>query len=136
MRGLLLKLLLPKKVRRVVWNALVYSDMKYRKQDNVDRACETSNVMQYMKCMLPKHYNVYTQDQVDKIVKCTIEETLAKTEERIDEAFACGVKVGTNSERVIGIAIPMFVGEDEATTDTKSKDVKQPTDGATEDTKE
>lgn len=69
----ILSMLLNKKERIIIWNALWFSNHTYRRRGNINGAVAVSQVMQRVEYILGVTSQRYTKEEVDKIVKQVIE---------------------------------------------------------------
>lgn len=69
----ILSMLLNKRERIIIWNALWFSNHTYRRRGNINGAVAVSQVMQRVEYILGVTSQRYTKEEVDKIVEQVIE---------------------------------------------------------------
>lgn len=69
----ILSMLLNKRERIIIWNALRFSNHTYRRRGNINGAVAVSQVMQRVEYILGVTSQRYTKEEVDKIVEQVIE---------------------------------------------------------------
>ena len=69
----ILRMLLNKRERIIIWNALWFSNHTYRRRGNINGAVAVSQVMQRVEYILGVTSQRYTKEDVDKIVNKVIE---------------------------------------------------------------
>lgn len=70
----ILSMLLNKRERIIIWNALWFSNHTYRRRGNINGAVAVSQVMQRMEYILGVTSQRYTKEEVDKIVEYAIDD--------------------------------------------------------------
>lgn len=84
-------LLLSKKQRDVIWQAMIFSEYTYRRRGNVDAAAVVQTVINETKSTFGVVKDKYTQEEVDFIVANVIRDTKNESEKHIRAAFNKGV---------------------------------------------
>lgn len=69
----ILSMLLNKRERIIIWNALWFSNHTYRRRGDINGAVAVSQVMQRVEYILGVTSQLYTKEEVDKIVEQVIE---------------------------------------------------------------
>lgn len=90
LKNICLRVALNREQRLVIWNALQYSDYKYRQNSNIDRAVVTSTVIAQTEKCFGVSGKKYTKEEVNAMlneVACRIKED-RKVE--LDEAYQAG----------------------------------------------
>lgn len=90
LKNICLRVALNREQRLVIWNALQYSDYKYRQNGNIDRAVVTSTVIAQTEKRFGVSSKKYTKEEVNAMlneVACRIKED-RQTE--LDEAYQAG----------------------------------------------
>ena len=77
----LFKKFVNKRQRSIIFDALQYSQYRYKIRGNIDAAVNVGVVIDELKNVLVDNINqkIYTQDEVDKISENLVKETVAKT---------------------------------------------------------
>lgn len=91
MKKFLLKLLLNKKQREIIWQAMIFSEYTYRRRGNVDSAAVVQTVINETQSAFGVVKDTYSKEEVDYIVAQVIEDTRVKSEKQIKDAFRSGV---------------------------------------------
>lgn len=78
----ILKMLLSKQERIIIWNALWYSNHTYRRRGNINGAVAVSQVMNKVGYILGAVPQKYTKAEVDKIVDGVIDAIVKEVAER------------------------------------------------------
>lgn len=89
MKKFLLKLLLNKRQREIIWQAMIFSEYTYRRRGNVDDAAVVQTVINEIQSAFVK--DTYSKKEVDYIVAQVIKDTRAEYEKQIKDAFRNGV---------------------------------------------
>lgn len=87
MKKFLLKLLLNKKQREIIWQAMIFSEYTYRKRGNVDGAAVVQTVINETQSAFGVIKNTYSKEEVDYIVAQVIKDTRKESEKQIKDAF-------------------------------------------------
>lgn len=91
MKKFLLKLLLNKKQREIIWQAMIFSEYTYRRRGNVDGAAVVQTVINETQSAFGVVKDTYSKEEVDYIVAQVIKDTRAESEKQIKDAFRSGV---------------------------------------------
>lgn len=91
MKKFLMSLLLSKKQRMVIWQAMIFSEYTYRRRGNVDAAAVVQTVINETKSTIGVVKDKYTQEEVDFIVANVIRDTKNESEKHIRAAYNKGV---------------------------------------------
>lgn len=91
MKKFLLKLLLNKKQREIIWQAMIFSEYTYRRRGNVDGAAVVQTVINETQSAFGVVKNTYSKEEVDYIVAQVIKDTRIESEKQIKDAFRSGV---------------------------------------------
>lgn len=91
MKKFLLKLLLNKKQREIIWQAMIFSEYTYRKRGNIDGAAVVQTVINETQTAFDVVKSNYSKEEVDYIVAQVIKDTRAESEKTIKDAFRSGV---------------------------------------------
>lgn len=91
MKKFLLKLLLNKKQREIIWQAMIFSEYTYRRRGNVDGAAVVQTVINETQTAFDVVKSNYSKEEVDYIVAKIIKDTKAESEKTIKEAYKKGV---------------------------------------------
>lgn len=91
MKKFLLKLLLNKKQREIIWQAMIFSEYTYRRRGNVDGAAVVQTVINETQSAFDVVKSNYTKEEVDYIVAQVIKDTKAESEKTIKDAYKKGV---------------------------------------------
>lgn len=91
MKKFLLKLLLNKKQREIIWQAMIFSEYTYRRRGNVDGAAVVQTVINETQSAFGVVKDTYSKEEVDYIVSKVIKDTRAESEKQIKDAFRSGV---------------------------------------------
>lgn len=92
MKKFLIKLLFNKRQRMIMWHALVYSAYKYRKHGNIDAAVKVQIVMDEVQNKLGIVPNIFTKDEVDKIVNGIMNDAKKMEQNAYKEGVKQGIK--------------------------------------------
>lgn len=88
----------PKQVD-VIWQALIYSEYKYRQHNDVDGAVKVQKVIEEVKHIFGCVKKSYTEEDVKAIVKNVLKEAHDEAEKLTAQAFKNGVKLGRNIDK-------------------------------------
>lgn len=91
MKKFLLKLLLNKKQREIIWQAMIFSEYTYRRRGNVDGAAVVQTVINETQSAFDVVKSNYSKEEVDYIVAQVIKDTKAESEKTIKDAYKKGV---------------------------------------------
>lgn len=91
MKKFLLKLLLNKKQREIIWQAMIFSEYTYRRRGNVDGAAVVQTVINETQSAFGVVKDTYSKEEVDYIVAQVIKDTRAESEKTIKDAYKKGV---------------------------------------------
>lgn len=91
MKKFLLKLLLNKKQREIIWQAMIFSEYTYRRRGNVDGAAVVQTVINETQTAFDVVKSNYSKEEVDYIVAQVIKDTRAESEKTIKDAYKKGV---------------------------------------------
>ena len=91
MKKFLLKLLLNKKQREIIWQAMIFSEYTYRRRGNVDGAAVVQTVINETQSAFDVAKSNYSKEEVDYIVAQVIKNTKAESEKTIKDAYKKGV---------------------------------------------
>lgn len=91
MKKFLLKLLLNKKQREIIWQAMIFSEYTYRRRGNVDGAAVVQTVINETQTAFDVVKSNYSKEEVDYIVAQVIKDTRAEYEKTIKDAYKKGV---------------------------------------------
>lgn len=91
MKKFLLKLLLNKKQREIIWQAMIFSEYTYRRRGNVDGAAVVQTVINETQTAFDVVKLNYSKEEVDYIVAQVIKDTRAESEKTIKDAYKKGV---------------------------------------------
>lgn len=91
MKKFLLKLLLNKKQREIIWQAMIFSEYTYRRRGNVDGAAVVQTVINETQTTFDVVKSNYSKEEVDYIVAQVIKDTRAESEKTIKDAYKKGV---------------------------------------------
>lgn len=91
MKKFLLKLLLNKKQREIIWQAMIFSEYTYRRRGNVDGAAVVQTVINETQSAFDVVKSNYTKEEVDYIVAQVIKDTKSESEKTIKDAYKKGV---------------------------------------------
>ena len=91
MKKFLLKLLLNKKQREIIWQAMIFSEYTYRRRGNVDGAAVVQTVINETQSAFDIVKSNYSKEEVDYIVAQVIKDTKAESEKTIKDAYKKGV---------------------------------------------
>ena len=91
MKKFLLKLLLNKKQREIIWQAMIFSEYTYRRRGNVDGAAVVQTVINETQSAFGVVKDTYSKEEVDYIVAQVIKDTKAESEKTIKDAYKKGV---------------------------------------------
>lgn len=106
-KNLLVKILLNKRQREVIYKALVFSAYKYRKHGNVDKAVSVQTVINEVSGKLGIVPETFTKDEVDNIVN----NIFSNCHKQNQNAFFAGIQEGKKrafkefSENKSGLAV-------------------------------
>ena len=89
-----LRIALNRKQRVVLWNALLFSDYKYRCRGMVDRAVVTSTVLSQVEKLFGVNKKKFNMDEVNAIIDDFYKEIKNKQEKKLEEAYQDGVQEG------------------------------------------
>lgn len=89
-KNLLVKMLFNKRQRQIIYNALVFSAYKYRKNGNVDKAVEVQIVLNEVSDKLGIVPETFTREDVDNIVNNIIN----KAQRDKENAYLAGIYEG------------------------------------------
>jgi N-methylhydantoinase B/oxoprolinase/acetone carboxylase alpha subunit len=91
MKKFLLKLLLNKKQREIIWQAIIFSEYTYRRRGNVDCAAVVQTVINEIQSLFGFTKKNYSKEEVDYIVANISNNAREYFEKRIKDAFRSGV---------------------------------------------
>ena len=86
-----MKLLLNKKQREIIWQAMIFSEYTYRRRGNVDGAAVVQTVINETQTAFDVVKSNYSKEEVDYIVAQVIKDTRAESEKNIKDAYKKGV---------------------------------------------
>ena len=86
-----MKLLLNKKQREIIWQAMIFSEYTYRRRGNVDGAAVVQTVINETQTVFDVVKSNYSKEEVDYIVAQVIKDTKAESEKTIKDAYKKGV---------------------------------------------
>jgi hypothetical protein len=87
----LLKLLLNKKQREIIWQAMIFSEYTYRRRGNVDGAAVVQTVINETQSTFGVVKDSYSKEEVDYIVSKAIKDVRVESEKTIKDAYKKGV---------------------------------------------
>lgn len=90
LKNICLRVALNKEQRLVIWNALQYSDYKYRKHGNVDRAVVTSMVIAQTEKRFGVNKKNFTKEEVNAILNEFTRRVKAERNEELQNAYQAG----------------------------------------------
>jgi hypothetical protein len=91
MKKFLLKLLLNKKQREIIWQAMIFSEYTYRRRGNIDGAAVVQTVINETQTAFDVVKSNYSKEEVDYIVAQVIKDTRVESEKNIKDAYKKGV---------------------------------------------
>ena len=92
MKKFLLNLLLSKKQREIIWQAIIFSEYTYRRRGNIDAAAVVQTVINETQSTFNVVKDNYTKEEVDYIISQVIKDTKAESEKNIKDAYQKGVE--------------------------------------------
>ena len=94
-----------KRQRRVIWQALLYSEYRYKRRGNTDGAAYVRTVINEIIKTAGTKQRTYLESEVDAIVNKAVEETVKEGNKRIENAYKEGKAAGKKRayEEVKGI---------------------------------
>jgi hypothetical protein len=90
LKNICLRVALNKEQRLVIWNALQYSDHKYRAHGNVDRAVVTSMVIAQTEKWFGVNEKNFTKEEVNAILDEFARRVKAERKEELHDAYQAG----------------------------------------------
>ena len=105
MKKFLLKLLLNKKQREIIWQAMIFSEYTYRRRGNVDGAAVVQTVINETQSAFDVVKSNYSKEEVDYIVAQVIKDTKAESEKTIKDAYKKGVDDTMAKIAAVGIVV-------------------------------
>lgn len=105
MKKFLLKLLLNKKQREIIWQAMIFSEYTYRRRGNVDGAAVVQTVINETQTAFDVVKSNYSKEEVDYIVAQVIKDTRAESEKTIKDAYKKGVDDTMAKIAAVGIVV-------------------------------
>ena len=85
-----LRIALNKEQRLVIWNALQYSDYKYRQNGNIDRAVVTSTIIAQTEKRFGISGKKYTKEEVNAMLNEVARRIKEDRQTELDEAYQAG----------------------------------------------
>ena len=83
-----------KRQRRVIWQALLYSEYRYKRRGNTDGAAYVRTVINEIIKTAGTKQRTYLESEVDAMVNKAIEETVKEGNKRIENAYKEGKVAG------------------------------------------
>lgn len=90
LKNICLRIALNREQRLVIWNALQYSDYKYRQNGNIDRAVVTSTVIAQTEKQFGVSGKKYTKEEVDAMLNEVAHRIQEERKAELDEAYQIG----------------------------------------------
>lgn len=90
LKNICLRVALNKEQRLVIWNALQYSDYKYRQNGNIDRAVVTSTVIAQTEKRFGVSGKKYTKEEVNAMLNEVARRIKEDRQTELDEAYQAG----------------------------------------------
>ena len=89
-KNICLRIALTKEQRVVIWNALAYSDHKYRERGNVDRAVVTTDVMTKVEKAFGVTGKKFTKEEVTAMLEDFARKAKEQRKEELQDAYQSG----------------------------------------------
>ena len=93
-KTLALRIALNREQRLVIWNALQYSDRKYRRRNDIDRALGTSAVIKQLNKAFGIKSRNYTSEEVDLLLHAYADREKEEIKKSITKAYEKGIREG------------------------------------------
>lgn len=93
-KTLALRIALNREQRLVIWNALQYSDRKYRRKNNIDLALGTSMVIKQLKKAFGIKARKYTSEEVELLLRAYAEREKDDVKKEIAKIYDKGIREG------------------------------------------
>lgn len=87
LKRFLISICLNKTQRRIIWQAIVFSEYTYRCRGNVDEATTVKTVMNDTEELFDVVKRTYTKEEVDMIVEKAVRDSLSEAEARVKVAY-------------------------------------------------
>lgn len=89
-KNICLRIALTKEQRVVIWNALAYSDHKYREHGNIDRAVVTTDVMNKVEKAFGVTGKKFTKEEVTAMLEDFARKVKEQRTEELEDAYQSG----------------------------------------------
>ena len=83
----MISICLNKTQRRIIWQAITFSEYTYRRRGNVDEASKVMTVMNDTEALFDVIKRTYTKEEVDIIVEKAVRDSLSAAEARVKVAY-------------------------------------------------
>lgn len=124
-KRLLMSFLLTKKQREFIQQAIIYSEYKYRKRGNVEKAAEAHSVLNETMPVLGVIAQTYTKEEVDSIVEVLFREQKQIIDNEVKKAFKAGAESVLKQMKVVGVAVPACTCNHEEETEEEKSDTTE-----------
>lgn len=121
-KRLLVSFLFTKKQREFIQQAIIYSEYKYRKRGNVEKAAEAHSVLNETMPILGVIAQTYTKEEVDTIVGIMFREQKQIIDNEVKKAFKAGAESVLKQMKVVGVAVPACSHEEESEKEEEKTD--------------
>ena len=124
-KRIFLHLALSRRQRNIIWNALQYSDYKYRTHQKVGRAVEVARVISETEAIFGVTKRRYTAKEVEQMLIAVGRETRRRMASKVHEAYHSGKQQGirevvSNIKHGRGMVIGEVVTVEEPAAENKS----------------